>query len=230
MKLKNLTATSVLVIAALGVGAGTSYAAPAATTQAIGYEAHVDGRSVVTVLDAGGFHVTSDGKFVEITDDAGTVLHTVPLTYRIGDRDFSIAPLVEGRQLTLTPEIAPANAVAADVAEPFIGPVNIAALGENLAAFEKLSEGIDQAITVGSLVGTLVGAVIGCAVGGTPLALTGIGIPASVLTCLGGAAAAAPVGGVIGTIVAGAPVLAYNGWQVYQALNTPPAAAPPAAG
>ncbi|QCQ92542.1 hypothetical protein [Rhodococcus sp. SGAir0479] len=225
MKLRRIAATSVLVTAALGVGTGTSYAAPAPAPNPIGYQAHVEDRSVVTLLDAGGFHLTSDGRFVEITDDAGTVLQTLPLTYRLGDREFSIAPLVDGRKLTLTPEIAPARAVAADVAEP-IDPANLAALGENLKVFEKLSEGVSEAVTTGSLVGTLVGAVVGCAIGGTPLALTGVAIPQAVLLCLGGAAAAAPVGGMIGTIVAGVPVLAYNGWQVYQTLN----AAPPAAG
>jgi len=230
MKLTKFAATSVLVIAAMGVGAGTSYAQPAAANDPVGYEAHIDGRSVVTVLDAGGFRVTSDGAFVEIQNAAGAVLQTLPLSYRIGDREFSIAPLIDGRTLTLTPETDPAKAKSMDVAEPFIGPTNIAALGENLALFEKLAHGVDSAVTVGSIVGTLVGAVAGCAIGGTPLALTGIGIPASVLTCLGGAATAAPVGGMIGTIVAGVPVLAYNGWQVYQTLHAAPAAPAPAAG
>ncbi|MDH6677356.1 hypothetical protein M2284_001554 [Rhodococcus sp. LBL1] len=230
MKLTKFAATSALVIAAMGVGAGTAYADPAPSADTVGYTAHVDGRSVVTVLDAGGFRVTSDGKFVEIQNAAGTVLQALPLSYRIGDREFSIAPLVEGRTLTLTPETDPAKAKPVDVAQPFVGPTNVAALGDNLAVFEKLGDGVSTAVTVGSIVGTLVGAVAGCAIGGTPLALTGIGIPASLLTCLGGAAAAAPVGGMIGTIVAGVPVLAYNGWQVYQTLNAAPAAPAPAAG
>ncbi|RVW09309.1 hypothetical protein EGT67_10920 [Prescottella agglutinans] len=229
MKLTKFAATSALVIAAMGIGAGTAYADPAPAPEAVGYAAHIDGRSVVTVLDAGGFRVTSDGKSVEIRNAAGTVLQALPLSYRIGDQEFSIAPLVEGRTLTLTPETDPAKATPADVAQPF-DPTNLAVLGENLAVFEKLGDGVDTAVTVGSIVGTLVGAVAGCAIGGTPLALTGVGIPASVLTCLGGAAAAAPVGGMIGTIVAGVPVLAYNGWQVYQTLNAAPAAPAPAAG
>ncbi|WP_430334154.1 hypothetical protein [Rhodococcus sp. ACT016] len=224
MKLTKFAATSALVIAAMGIGAGTSYAEPAPVNDPVGYEAHIDGPSVVTVLDAGGFRVTSDGEFVEIQNAAGTVLQTLPLSYRIGDREFSIAPLIEGRTLTLTPETDPAKAKPAGVAEPFIGPTNVAAI------FGKLGDGIDTAVTVGSIVGTLVGAVAGCAIGGTPLALTGIGIPAGILSCLGGAATAAPVGGMIGTIVAGIPVLVYNGIQVYQTLNTPPAEPAPAAG
>ncbi|GAB2636746.1 hypothetical protein ABI214_17855 [Prescottella soli] len=219
MKLTKFAATSALVIAAMGVGAGTAYADPAPSADAVGYTAHVDGRSVVTVLDAGGFRVTSDGKFVEIQNAAGTVLQALPLSYRLGDREFSIAPLVEGRTLTLTPETGPAKAKPADVAQPFIGPTNIAALGDNLAVFDKLAEGLTSAVTVGSLIGTLVGAVIGCVAAGSTIAAC----PAAIATGAG-------VGGVVGTIVAGVPVLAYNGWQVYQTLNAAPAAPAPADG
>ncbi len=220
MKLRKFAATSALVIAAMGVGAGTAYAQPAPAQDGVGYQAHIDGRSVVTVLDAGGFHVTSDGRFVEIRNDAGQVIQTLPLTYRLGDREFSIAPVIEGRQLTLTPETDPAKATMADVAGPTLPPLPI-----DLSMLDKLADGVDSAVTVGTTVGTLVGALAGCLIGGTPLALTGIGLPASVLSCLGGAATAAPVGGIIGTIVAAGPVLAYNGWQVYQTMNTPAPAA-----
>ncbi|MCL2536014.1 MAG: hypothetical protein FWE39_17780 [Nocardiaceae bacterium] len=123
----------------------------------------------------------------------------------------------------MTPETDPAKAKPTDVAETFIGPTNIAALGENLAVFEKLADGVDSAVTVGSLIGTVVGALIGCVAGGS----TGPAMPAA---CIGGIATGAGVGGVIGTIVAGVPVLAYNGWQVYQTLNAAPAAPAPAAG
>jgi len=218
MKLTKFAATSALVIAAMGVGAGTAYADPAPAPEAVGYAAHIDGRSVVTVLDAGGFRVTSDGKSVEIRNAAGTVLQALPLSYRIGDQEFSIAPLVEGRTLTLTPETDPAKATPADVAQPF-DPRNLAALGENLAVFEKLADGVDSAVTVGSLIGTLVGAVIGCVAAGSTIAAC----PAAIATGAG-------VGGVVGTIVAGVPVLAYNGWQVYQTLNAAPAAPAPVAG
>ncbi|WFR73563.1 hypothetical protein P9209_08035 [Prescottella defluvii] len=219
MKLKKFAATSALVIAAMGVGAGTAYADPAPSADTVGYTAHVDGRSVVTVLDAGGFRVTSDGKFVEIQNAAGTVLQALPLSYRIGDREFSIAPLVEGRTLTLTPETDPAKAKPVDVAQPFVDPTNVAALGDGVAIFGKLADGLDSAITVGSLVGTLVGAVIGCVAAGSTIAAC----PAAIATGAG-------VGGVVGTIVAGVPVLAYNGWQVYQTLNAAPVAPAPAAG
>lgn len=208
MKFTKLAATSALVIAAMGVGAGTSYAAPA--QDAVGYEAHIDGRSVVTVLDAGGFHVTSDGKFVEIKNDAGTVLQALPLSYRIGDREFSIAPVIEGRQLALTPETDPAKSTPVDVAGPALPPMPI-----DLSILDKLADGVDSAVTVGTLVGTIVGALVGCVAGGS----TG---PAA---CFAGLATGAGVGGVIGTILAAGPVLAYNGWQVFQTMNPAPAPA-----
>ncbi|NKZ68865.1 hypothetical protein GTA09_02050 [Rhodococcus hoagii] len=164
MKLRKFAATSALVIAAMGVGAGTAYAQPAPAQDGVGYQAHIDGRSVVTVLDAGGFHVTSDGRFVEIRNDAGQVIQTLPLTYRLGDREFSIAPVVEGRQLTLTPETDPAKATMADVAGPTLPPLPI-----DLSMLDKLAEGVDSAVTVGSLIGTVIGAVIGASVAARPV-------------------------------------------------------------
>ncbi|NKT67437.1 hypothetical protein GS860_05360 [Rhodococcus hoagii] len=116
--------------------------------------------------------------------------------------------------------VAAIDTAIAEVAGPTLPPLPI-----DLSMLDKLAEGVDSAVTVGTTVGTLVGALAGCLIGGTPLALTGIGLPASVLSCLGGAATAAPVGGIIGTIVAAGPVLAYNGWQVYQTMNTPAPAA-----
>ncbi|PTR23446.1 hypothetical protein C8K36_10926 [Rhodococcus sp. OK519] len=203
MKLKKFAATSVLVVAAMGVGAGTSYADPTPAPSQIGYQAHIDGPSVVTVLDAGGFRVTSDGKFVQVRDDAGQVLQSLPLTYRIGDREFSIAPVVEGRQLTLTPETDPAKATMADIAGPTLPPLPI-----DLSMLDKLAEGVDSAVTVGTLVGTVVGALAGCLIGFA----TG---------CLPAMVTFAPIGGIVGTIVAAGPVLAYNGWQIYQTMNAP---------
>ncbi|CAM3246844.1 Tat pathway signal sequence domain protein [Prescottella defluvii] len=208
MKFTKLAATSALVIAAMGIGAGTSYAAPA--QEAIGYAAHIDGGAVVTVLDAGGFQVASNGQFVEITNDAGAVLQTLPLSYRIGDREFSIAPVIEGRQLTLSPETDPAKATPVDVAGPTLPPLPI-----DLSMLDKLADGVDSAVTVGSLIGTIVGALIGCVGGGS----TG---PAA---CFAGIAAGAGTGAVVGTILAAGPVLAYNGWQVFQTMNPAPAPA-----
>ena len=209
MKLRKFAATSALVIAAMGVGAGTAYAQPAPAQDGVGYQAHIDGRSVVTVLDAGGFHVTSDGRFVEIRNDAGQVIQTLPLTYRLGDREFSIAPVVEGRQLTLTPETDPVKATMADVAGPTLPPLPI-----DLSMLDKLAEGVDSAVTVGSLIGTIIGAGVGCGLAGS-----------TITACPAAIATGAGAGGIIGTIVAAGPVLAYNGWQVYQTMNTPAPAA-----
>lgn len=203
MNLKKFAATSVLVIAALGVGTGTSYAAPAPAPDPVGYQTHVDGRSVVTVLDAGGFHVTSDGQLIEVRNDAGDVLQTLPLSIRVGDREFSIAPVIEGRTLTLTPVDAPRDVAApvADVAAPFeFGPDTLA----------QLANGVGDAVTIGSLIGTVVGALVGC------VAPASVGAAAA--TCLPGLAAGAGIGGVVGTIAGGGAALAGNGSAM---LNAP---------
>lgn len=209
MNLRKFAAASAVVIAALGAGAGTSYAQPAPAQDSVGYQAHIDGRSVVTVLDAGGFHVTSDGRFVEIRNDSGQLLQTLPLTYRIGDREFSIAPVVEGRQLTLTPETDPAKATMADIAGPALPALPI-----DLSMLDQLSEGVDSAVTVGSLIGTIIGAVVGCAAAGSTI----VACPAAIATGAG-------AGGVIGTILTAGPVLAYNGWQIFETMNAPAPAA-----
>ncbi|WP_305092729.1 hypothetical protein [Prescottella sp. R16] len=205
MKLKKFAVSSALAIAALGVSAGTAYATPAQNPapvqNTIGHHTAVQGDSVVTVLEFGGFHLTSDGKFVELRNDAGAVLQTLPLTIEFGGKEYSIAPLIEnqGRTLTLTPETDPAKAKAVDVAAPVSDvaePFDFSP--ENL---EKLASGVGNAVTIGSLLGTAIGAVIGLA-GGS------VGIPT-----------AAGIGGVVGTIVSGGAVLAGNG----SAMMNPPA-------
>ncbi|WP_137723949.1 hypothetical protein [Prescottella subtropica] len=208
MKLKKFAVSSALAIAALSVTAGTAYATPAQNPapvqNTIGHHTAVEGRSVVTVLEFGGFHLTSDGKFVELRNDAGAVLQTLPLTIQFGGKEYSIAPLIEnqGRTLTLTPETDPAKATAVDVAAPVsdvAAPFDFSP--ENL---EKLSAGVGNAVTIGSLIGTVVGAVVGCVAG-----------PAG---CVAGITTGAGIGGVLGTIAGGGTVLAGNGSAM---LNAP---------
>ena len=99
---------------------------------------------------------------------------------------------------------------------------NVASPLENQRAQENFNTQLATATAIGSLSGTVAGAGIGCAVGGTPLAVTIVGIPPAVLACLGGAAVGAPVGAVVGTIVAGGPTLAIAGSDLVGTLNAAP--------
>jgi hypothetical protein len=128
MKLKKFAATSALVIAAMGVAAGTASAAPA--------PAPVQG---------------------------------------------SVGAPVAGLPLDFSPE-----------------------------TLAKLADGVDDAVTIGTLIGTVAGAIIGCVAGGS----TGPGLAA---TCPAGIATGAGIGGVLGTIIAGGAALTNNGSQMMNA-------------
>ncbi len=83
--LRALTGAAFLVVA-LGINAGTAHTAP--VTQGgpeIGYEAHAEGDSVVTSIDAGAFRITDTRDAIEVVDDGGKVVAALPLTIRLGD-------------------------------------------------------------------------------------------------------------------------------------------------
>lgn len=179
MKLHKAAAVSVAVVAALGVGTSTSYAAtPAQGPPEVGYTTSVlpDGHSVATVLDSGAFRPVADGTAVDVVDDAGTALTRVPLAYAVGDALVPISATVgqEGRELVLTPQAPPAGVRPA---------YSQAAYEKMIAEVEKgwLNGGQLQANT-GAAIGLVVGCVLflfvgcplGAAIGGTIGAVTGV--------------------------------------------------------
>ncbi|WP_430335027.1 hypothetical protein [Rhodococcus sp. ACT016] len=84
------------------------------------------------------------------------------------------------------------STVASGVAAPGIGQVVTAALEE-----------VALAVMVGSLTGTIAGATIGGLLGGAGPAFTGVLLPESLATCIGGAMIGAPIGALAGTVAAG---------------------------
>jgi len=98
---------------------------------------------------------------------------------------------------------------------------SIASPVENSAALADFDDDLGIAVTAGSLVGTGIGAMVGCVGVGaaaTPETIGALTIPA----CLVGAAAVAPIGAIIGTLIAGGPTLLIAGGNYLGTLLSAP--------
>ncbi|KSZ60344.1 ammonium transporter [Rhodococcus rhodochrous] len=219
MKLKKLAAVATMTIAAMGITAGTSYAAPAAQDE-INYESKIEGDSVVTVIDAGEFQVSGDGESVELQDNAGNTVLSLPLAIQLGDLQLPFERQIseDGKTLTLTPvtdlskatPVAPEDKVGASLTPVALKLTDVASPDENLKAQQNFASQLGIATAVGGLAGTIIGAVVGgLGLLGGPVGLASIPLGAT-------------VGGIIGTIVAGGPTLAIAGIGLIQTLAAPP--------
>ena len=215
MKFRKLAAVAAMTIAAVGLTAGTSYAAPAVTApEKINYETKAEGDSVVTVIDAGSFAVSGDGKSVELQDSDGNAVVSLPLAIQLGDLQLPFEREIseDGKTLTLTPVVDPAKATPVepeDKVAPGLNPVSlklndVASPEENLKAQQNFASQLGIATAVGGLTGTVIGAIVG-GLGGP------VGLPAG-----------AAIGGVIGTIVVGGPTLVVAGIGLINTLMAPP--------
>ncbi|MDO2380618.1 ammonium transporter [Rhodococcus sp. DMF-1] len=216
MKFRKLAAVAAMTIAAVGLTAGTSYAAPAVTApEEINYETKAEGDSVVTVIDAGSFAVSGDGKSVELQDSDGNAVVSLPLAIQLGDLQLPFEREIseDGKTLTLTPVVDPAKATPVDPEDkvaPGLNPVSlklndVASPEENLKAQQNFASQLGIATAVGGLTGTIIGAIVGTFV-----------MPAI------GTVAGAGIGGVIGTIVVGGPTLVVAGIGLINTLMAPP--------
>ncbi|AUM18106.1 MULTISPECIES: hypothetical protein [Rhodococcus] len=212
MKFRKLAAVAAMTIAAVGLTAGTSYAAPAVTApEKINYETKAEGDSVVTVIDAGSFAVSGDGKSVELQDSDGNAVVSLPLAIQLGDLQLPFEREIseDGKTLTLTPVVDPAQATPVDPEDkvaPGLNPVSlklndVASPEENLKAQQNFASQLGIATAVGALVGTIIGCVVTIAAGCVP---------------------GATIGGIIGTIVAGGPTLVVAGVGLINTLMAPP--------
>ncbi|MFD0363078.1 hypothetical protein ACFQZZ_16665 [Nocardia sp. GCM10030253] len=185
MKYKKFAATSLLAIAATGIAAGTSYAAPSAPAPAVqsqttsptvtgedqnvNYAVQIVDKTIVTTLTGGAFSLDADKRYVTVKNEAGTVVTSIPLEAKVADGEIiPIAATIDpvAQRLTLTPEVKP-TASAPSAAE--IG----ASQDWFFAELQRAS------------LGALIGAVIG-------FFFFGIGLP---------------VGALIGLLIAGGPSL-----------------------
>ncbi|UTT48023.1 ammonium transporter [Rhodococcus gordoniae] len=224
MKLKKLAAVATMTIAAMGITAGTSYAAPAAADEdAINYEVRPEGESVVTVIDAGSFQVSGDGKSVELQDDEGDTVLSLPLAIQLGDLQLPFEREVseDGKTLTLTPvtdlsktvPVAPEDKVGPSLTPVALKLTDVASPEENLKSQQNFVSQLGMATAIGTVAGAIIGCVVGAVVG---IPATPIGGP------IGGCVVGAGGGATIGAFVAGGPTAVIAGIAVVQDLLAAP--------
>ncbi|MFI5780559.1 hypothetical protein [Nocardia sp. NPDC051570] len=242
MRFTKLAATSALVIAAVGISAGTAYAdvpsTPASNSTlqtdllpGIHYKASLVDHSVVVSTDSGSM-AARDGQF-QFLDGSGQVVAALPLSYQRGGQSFPIAAAVDGHTATLTPSTDPAQATPVAAQVPDLRNVDATANPNFNQAVSNLSSEVAIGVAIGTLIGTAIGAGIGCIAGGVVAGAAGaavtigtLAVPAALGGCLVTGAALAAIGAVAGTIIIGGPVTAVALFQFFADLATPPAPTP----
>ncbi|MBC2642752.1 MULTISPECIES: hypothetical protein [unclassified Rhodococcus (in: high G+C Gram-positive bacteria)] len=246
MNLRRFTATSILVVAAMGVGAATAYADPAVAPQPgaeqgipnINYQTARDGDAAVATLDAGAFSINAAAGTVDVIDDGGRVVASIPTFFRVDDlqHPFEVAVDASRSVLRLVPDMDPAAATPVPVSERLTlddvaAPVDKAERDDRALDDFQQQLGITTAIT--AIVAAIIGGAIGCAVGVIPgtaaLVVPFLGLAGPVAGCIGGALIVAPVVALAGTIVVGGGALVVLGIQYFNTINSPFVAPAPAA-
>ncbi|MFI7003927.1 hypothetical protein [Nocardia sp. NPDC050175] len=231
MLMRKFAATSALLIAALGVTAGTVNAAPApeADNGAVNFTASSTPTQTIVSTDAGSM-VVEDGAF-KIKAANGTTLTGTELKFRVDEFEFPIAADIADHTATLTPQFEMDKAVYKPVALPFEDKAPWKSeFDREQAAFNRMKDTIAMGATIGTLVGGLGGAAVGCVLGGilgaTAAAATIIGmfgpfIPAAAVGCLGGIIAVGALGTVAGQILITAPVAIGAAIQYFATTSGP---------
>ncbi|MFI1913624.1 hypothetical protein [Nocardia sp. NPDC020380] len=142
---------------------------------------------------------------VDVKDDDGHVLLTLPLEVHLGPIDIPVKPAVEqnGTVLRLTPD-KPAGLT-------FTQPVTVQPIAsqlENQRAQNDFTTQFSLATAVGTFIGTALGATIGC-------------VATIAAGCVAGLVTGAGVGGIIGTVALGGPTLIASGFDLLNTLNAP---------
>ncbi|MGY4783259.1 ammonium transporter [Rhodococcus opacus] len=214
MTFHHIALTSALLAAALTTGSATALAEPASPPNEIRYEAHIEGASLITTIDAGTFGITPHNS-IDLNDESGISVVSLPLTYRIGGREMPFSREVsnDGKTLRLTPDTAQ---LSTREASDQLTLHSVASVDENSRAQSNFQQQLAIASAVGSLTGTIVGAVLGFLVG------CAIGTPVAVFGCLPFGVTGAGIGAVIGTIAVGGPTLIVAGIDLLTTLNAPP--------
>ncbi|MEU8895050.1 hypothetical protein [Nocardia sp. NPDC048505] len=235
MRFKKFATTSAMLIAALGVTAGTVNAAPAETDAPINYTIDSTDTQSILSIDQGSI-VAEDGA-LKIKDAAGNLVAGTPLIMKIDEFEFPIAADISGRTATLTPQLDMNKAVYKPVALPFENQAPWKTEYEReQAAWSRMTSTISMGATIGTLVGGLGGAAVGCVLGGATgavlsSALTALlGLPAGFLAgCIAGVLLVGALGTLAGQIFVTGPVAIGAAIQYFATIGTPftpPAPAP----
>ncbi|WP_378733161.1 hypothetical protein [Nocardia brasiliensis] len=228
MLMRNFAATATLLIAALGVTAGTAIAEPAADAP-INFTAQATDTQSIVSIDAGSIVVEDDALKIKAAD--GTVVAGTPLKFRVDDFEFPIAADIAGRTATLTPQLAMDKAVYKPVALPFEDKAPWKSeYDREQAAWSRMTGTISLGASIATLVGGLGGAAVGCVlggalgglvVGGTIVGLFGPFVGGIIAGCLGGAAAMGALGTIAGQIFITAPFAIGAAIQYFTTINQP---------
>ncbi|WP_067574338.1 hypothetical protein [Nocardia acidivorans] len=211
---KKFAATAALLIAALGVSAGTAGAAPeSADAGVINYTSTNNETNTIIRTDAGSM-VVEDGVF-KIKAANGTTVAGTELSFRVDDYVFPIAAEIKDHTATLTPEFVADKAVYKPVNLPYenVAPFKTEYDREQ-AAWKRMVDTISMGATIATLVGGIGGAAVGCALG----ALAGASLTGALSLMFGAAA------GGIGGCIAGAAAVGFMGTLAGQIFVTAPIA------
>ncbi|MFI7671759.1 hypothetical protein [Nocardia sp. NPDC049526] len=197
-------------IAAIGIACVAAIAPVTAHAEAsaehdIEYKVTSVERVVTTTLSGGTFVLDHDHSSFTIRDESGAPVLVVPTRITVGDKVLTVDSALskDATELRLTPgELRPAVA-------PVASPV------ENQAAMAEFSTRLGLAATLGTFVGTVIGLVVGGVTGCI------VGLPLLAVGCIPAAIAGAGIGGILGTIVAGGPVLVLSAVELIDTLNAP---------
>ncbi|WP_433683431.1 ammonium transporter [Nocardia sp. CA-119907] len=186
----------------------TAHAEPSAEHD-IEYKVTSVERAVTTTLSGGTFVLDHDHSSFTILDKSGAPVMVMPTRFTVGDKVLTVDSSLskDAKELRLTPgELRPA---AAPAVTPVASPV------ENQAALAEFSTRFGLAATIGTFVGTMIGLVAGGVTGCI------MGLPLFAVGCLPAAMAGAGIGGILGTIAAGGPVLVLSAVDLINTLNAP---------
>ncbi|UGT40338.1 hypothetical protein LTV02_30625 [Nocardia yamanashiensis] len=227
MLMRKFAATSALLIAAMGVTAGTVNAAPAAADNgAVNYAATQSENGQVVIRTDVGSLVNDNGVF-KIQAANGTTVAGTELKFRVDDFEFPIAAEIAGNTATLTPQYDEAHAVYKPVALPYENQAPWKnEYDREQAAWNRLKDTISMGATIGTLVGGIGGAALGC-VAGAALGVVATGALATLFGlgpiggCIAGAAAVGFLGVLAGQIFVTAPVAIAAAVQYFTTINQP---------
>lgn len=247
MQFRSATAAATLVIgtfvaqgAVLTAGAGPAFAEPASPTtpENITYSAKLIDKAVVTTLRGGTFalskaldtEVAAGGSqrlsdqngtvvdatgatvdpakvvnVVDVKDSDGKVQLTLPLAFHLGPIDIPVKPELQQNDTVLA--LTPDKPAGLSISQPLVAKP-IASDVENQRAMGNFSSQFGLASSIGGFVGTALGAGIGC-------------VATIAAGCVAGLATGAGIGGIIGTIVVGGPVLIASGVDLVSTLAAP---------
>ncbi|WP_227997954.1 hypothetical protein [Nocardia australiensis] len=236
MLMRKFAATSALLIAAIGVTAGTANAAPAVDDAPVNFTANSTDTHSIINIDSGSLVVEDNALKIKAAN--GNVIAGTPLSFRVDEFEFPIAADIADRTATLTPQLDPAKAVYKPVALPYEDKAPWKTeYDREQAAFNRMKDTIAMGATIGTLVGGIGGGAVGCVLGGiagatvasaTIIGLFGPFIPAAAIGCVGGIIAIGALGTIAGQLLVTAPVAIGAAIQYFTTINQPFVAPAPA--